>query len=88
MKGVTSPSPTSFQGPCFWPLGKQIHRLMADSNHILHPQECCLTITTGTETLMVHSMPVRPDDLGMIGYMEKAENFISVSPLIDVFCFK
>ena len=33
-------------------------------------------------------MPVRPDDLGVIGYMEKAENFISVSPLIDVFCFK
>lgn len=32
---------------------------------------------------MVHSMPVRPDDLGVVGYMEKADNFISVIPLMS-----
>ena len=34
---------------------------------------------------MVHSMCVRPDDFGVIGYMEKGENFVSESPLIDFF---
>lgn len=49
---------------------------MADSNHILHPWECCVTITSGTVDLMVHYMCVRPDDFGVVGYMEKAENFV------------